>query len=108
MTPQVTPQMTPQGTPTATLLLATYEMPRHLSLVCAALERQSTSDFEVVVCDDGSGSETLEVIKDLKSRAPFQVRHIWQEHQGFRKCRMLNEGLRQARGKVMVFLDGDC
>jgi GT2 family glycosyltransferase len=36
------------------------------------------------------------------------VRHFWQEHQGFRKCRILNQAAREARGEIFVFLDGDC
>jgi glycosyltransferase involved in cell wall biosynthesis len=94
--------------PRASLFLATYEMPRHLALVFAALERQSAPDFEVLVCDDGSAEETARLVREFMVRAPVPVKHVWQEHQGFRKCRMLNEALRQAAGDVCIFLDGDC
>lgn len=90
------------------LFLATYEMPRHLALVCAALERQSTRDFEIFICDDGSGEETRSVVDQFKARAPMPVIHVWQEHKGFRKCRILNQALSRARGETMIFLDGDC
>lgn len=83
-------------------------MPRHLELVCAGLEIQTFTDMEVFICDDGSGKETAEVIEKFKSRAKFPVRHLWQEDQGMRKCRILNEALRQASGEIAVFLDGDC
>ncbi len=83
-------------------------MPRHLELVLAGLERQSLREFEVLVCDDGSGKETAAVIQSFASRFPGRVEHIWQENRGFRKCRMLNEALRRARADVFVFLDGDC
>lgn len=92
----------------ASLIITTYEMPRHLSLVCAALEQQTTRDFEVIFCDDGSGEETAQVIREFQARAPIPVRHFWQEHQGFRKCRILNRGVREAHGSVFIFLDGDC
>ncbi len=90
------------------LFLATYEMPRHLELVLAALEKQSTQDFEILVCDDGSGAETRRIIDEAKSRLSMPLIHLWQDHAGFRKCRILNEGLRRASGQVMIFLDGDC
>lgn len=90
-----------------TLFVATYEMPRHLSLVCEALLRQSTNQFEVVFCDDGSGPATKEIIQNFSRRAPFKVIHVWQENKGFRKCRILNEGLRQSSEEVLIFLDGD-
>ena len=91
----------------ASLVVATYEMPRHLSLVAAALERQSEADFEILVCDDGSGAETEQIIQGLAERAPAPVRHFWQENRGFRKCRILNQALRAAHGELMIFLDGD-
>jgi len=94
--------------PAATLFVATYEMPRHLELVCAALERQSRSDFEVIFCDDGSGVETRRMIEAFRTRSGIRTQHVWQEHHGFRKCRILNAALRKASGKVCVFLDGDC
>ncbi len=83
-------------------------MPRHLELVCAALDGQSTKRFEVIFCDDGSGEATRQVIEEFKKRAAIQVHHLWQEHHGFRKCRILNEGLRRSRGDLLIFLDGDC
>lgn len=96
-------------TPKASLLVSTYEMPRHLRLVCAGLERQSveSKDLEVFICDDGSGEETANIIKEFQTRAPFPVYHLWQENQGFRKCRILNRALKDSLGEVMVFLDGD-
>jgi hypothetical protein len=102
--------MAQTSTPKASLFVTTYEMPRHLELVCAALERQSVApgDVEILFCDDGSGGETARIIEDFQSRTRFAVHHVWQEHQGFRKCRILNQALRQARGETMIFLDGDC
>ena len=94
--------------PSGSLFVSTYEMPRHLELVLAALERQSSIDFELLICDDGSGAETKEIVDRFIVRAPFPVRHFWQDHQGFRKCRILNEALRNARGETAIFLDGDC
>lgn len=92
----------------ASLFVSTFEMPRHLALVCAALERQSARDFEVVFCDDGSGPETRKIIDDFRARIKIPVVHVWQEHDGFRKCRVLNEGVRKSQGDYFIFLDGDC
>jgi glycosyltransferase involved in cell wall biosynthesis len=92
----------------ASLFVTTYEMSRHLELVLAGLERQTMPDFELIICDDGSGEETRELVRKFQALAPFPVIHVWQEHQGFRKCRILNEGLRRSSGETMIFLDGDC
>ena len=92
----------------ASLFVSTYNMPKHLELVCAGLERQSTNDFEVYFCDDGSGSDTAKIISNFKSHVGFPVHHVWQENRGFRKCAILNTALRQAKGSICIFLDGDC
>lgn len=94
--------------PVATLILATYEMPKHLELVLAGIERQSTKNFEIIICDDGSGAETKILIEKFKKVSPVPVTHLWQEHQGFRKCRILNQAIRNSQGNVLIFLDGDC
>jgi glycosyltransferase involved in cell wall biosynthesis len=94
--------------PRASLIIATYEMPRHLNLVCAALARQSMADFEIFFCDDGSGPETTGIIREFAGSVRVPVKHLWQEHEGFRKCRILNRALREAQGETLVFLDGDC
>jgi glycosyltransferase involved in cell wall biosynthesis len=100
--------MQPQASPKASLLMTTYEMPRHLELVFAGLERQSTYDFELVVCDDGSGEETRRLIEGLSAKGLFKVTHVWQKNEGYRRCRILNEGIRQSRGEIVIFTDGDC
>jgi glycosyltransferase involved in cell wall biosynthesis len=92
----------------ATLFVSTFDMPRHLKLVFAGISRQSAKNFEVVVCDDGSGDETRKLVEKFQKQSPFPVHHVWQEHKGFRKCRILNEGLRRSTGEVCIFLDGDC
>ncbi|MGK5082660.1 glycosyltransferase [Bdellovibrionota bacterium FG-1] len=94
--------------PKASLFIATYEMPRHLALVCAALQRQSEPDFEILFCDDGSGDQTHNVIDQFKAQSSIPAYHLWQEHQGFRKCRILNQALRSAQADTFIFLDGDC
>ena len=92
----------------ASLLVSTYEMPEHLKLVAAALARQSATDFEIFFCDDGSSEPTRAVIEQFKAQSKIPVTHVWQEHRGFRKCKILNSAVRQAQGEVLIFLDGDC
>jgi glycosyltransferase involved in cell wall biosynthesis len=90
------------------VLICTYEQPRELALALAGFERQSRPDFEMVICDDGSGPATAEVIAEAQRRAPVPLRHVRHEHQGFRRAAILNAGLRGARGRLVIFVDGDC
>lgn len=97
-----------QTLPTSTLFITTYEMPQHLALVCAGLETQTLPPSEIFFCDDGSGAETKQVIEHFKTVSKAPVFHLWQKHDGFRKCEILNQALRRANGEVCLFLDGDC
>ena len=90
------------------LILATYEMPGHLELVLAALARSRFREFEILLCDDGSGPETRAVVKAALPSLGVPLTHLWQDNRGFRKCRLLNEAIRRAKGELLVFLDGDC
>jgi len=65
---------------------------------------------EIVVADDGSGSETRDAVSEMaqKLKESIPIRHIWQEDDGFRKPRILNEAVRNASGEYLVFIDGDC
>lgn len=95
-------------TPSCSLILSTYELPKHLELVLTALERQTFKDFEILIADDGSGNETKQVIQDFIQKKTLHITHLWQEHHGFRKCKILNQALQKAAGDYLIFLDGDC
>lgn len=94
--------------PAVSLLVCTYDQARELELVLAGLERQTWTDFDLWICDDGSGPETQAVISAARDRLRIPVTHVWHEHRGFRRAAILNAGLRRARGRLIVFIDGDC
>ena len=98
----------PNKTPEASIILATYEWPEALALVLSALLTQTQKNFEVMIADDGSDFRTKDVIEAYRKRASFPIQHFWQENKGFRKCRILNQAIREAKGRTLIFLDGDC
>ena len=93
---------------TPTIILSTYNQPRWLALVLEGFAYQTTTDFELIVADDGSGEETARVITDMQQRAPYQFRHVWHPDNGFQKCAIMNRALAEARGSYVIFTDGDC
>lgn len=92
----------------ASIILATYQWPEALAMVLSALLQQTEKSFEVMIADDGSDHRTSSVIEMYRRRAFFPIQHFWQENQGFRKCRILNQAIRAAVGETLIFLDGDC
>jgi glycosyltransferase involved in cell wall biosynthesis len=88
------------------VIVATYEWPAALDVVLRALSEQSTTDFDVVVADDGSGEETSRIVE--RWRGAFELEHVWQRNEGFLKARLLNRAVLTAGGDYLLFLDGDC
>ena len=89
------------------VIVTTYNREDALAAVLRALARQTDAHFEVIVADDGSGPATAETIKRWSSH--FQrLRHVWDEHRGFRAAEMRNRAILESRGEVCIFLDGDC
>jgi len=92
----------------ASIIVSTYNQPRHLRRCLVSLEHQSSPDFEVVVADDGSTGETRRVVEQFGQSYARQVRHVWHEDRGFRKTLILNKAVLASEGEYLVFIDGDC
>ena len=90
------------------ILLATYNWPQALKLCLESLATQTDQHFEIIIADDGSTAATKEVIESFKGSHPVAIHHLWQEDQGFRKTKILNQAIAAAHGDYLVFLDGDC
>ncbi|GAB6166391.1 hypothetical protein JCM19992_23910 [Thermostilla marina] len=95
--------------PDVSIVVTTYERPRHLDCVLAGLSRQDfTGTFEVIVSDDGSRDETPELVKRLAEEMPFPIRFLTHEHDGFQPGYCRNAGFAATRAEYVLFLDGDC
>ena len=92
------------------VIVPTYNRPRELRLSLLSLTQQSMLPSEVLIADDGSGSETKAQVEELQEilERKFPVKHVWHEDIGFRKPKILNETVRQSTGDYLIFIDGDC
>ncbi len=90
------------------VIFTTYNSPLWLEKVLWGYQYQEFKNFEVIVADDGSTSETADVIKSMQQKVDFNINHVWQEDKGFRKCRVLNKAITTAKSDYIVFSDGDC
>jgi glycosyltransferase involved in cell wall biosynthesis len=94
--------------PDLSLVIAVYNKPEILRLVLVACERQSFTNFEVIIADDGSGPAVRDLLDELRPRVPFPLIHLWHEDRGWQKNIMLNNAIRASRAGHIVFIDGDC
>ena len=69
---------------------------------------QASSEFELIVADDGSTDATRRVIAEVCARYDISIRHVWQSDDGFRKCRILNQAAMTTDADYLIFSDGDC
>jgi glycosyltransferase involved in cell wall biosynthesis len=92
---------------TISLVINTFNQPDYLNRVLNAVSRQSELPEEVLVADDGSENETKTLLDRWRTAQSFRCEHVWQEHQGFRRARILNLAIAAARGDCLIFLDGD-
>lgn len=89
------------------LIISTYNRPDALRVCLYSILRQRRLPDEVVIGDDGSRSDTADIIVDFASDAPFPVRHVWQEDKGFRLAMIRNKCVAAATGDYIIQTDGD-
>lgn len=91
----------------ASVIIPTYNRPELLGRQLACLAEQVDGTVrEVLVCDDGSSSDTQAVLAPFRSRIPG-LALLRQEDRGFRAGQARNLGIRRARGEVLIFTDDD-
>jgi glycosyltransferase involved in cell wall biosynthesis len=97
-------------TPEITVLVSSYQRPFHLqrALLSLALQRGVQGKMDVVVTDDGSQDETLQVIEAFRREVDFPIRVTTHPHHGFQPARCRNEGVAATQAPYLLFTDGDC
>lgn len=90
------------------LIIAFYNDILWLEMIFEQLKKQTFTNFEVVIADDGSKEEVVSRIQTIKDSYPFPIQHIWHEDRGWQKDIILNKAIVASQGDYLVFIDGDC
>lgn len=86
------------------LIVPAFNVEKYLVRCMESLLSQSFTDYEVIIVDDGSTDETAYIAnKYLERRCKINVVH--QTNKGLGGAR--NTGINVAKGKYLVFIDGD-
>lgn len=83
------------------VVVPTFNRAALLREALESVARQTYTNFEVIVVDDGSTDETWEVV----AASPARPVYVYQENQGRGAAR--NAGVRRAQGDLVAFLDSD-
>lgn len=90
------------------LIISVYNQLKELELILTALANQIYKNFEILVADDGSDKKISRFIENYSKSSSFEIKHIYHEDEGFRKNKILNEAVKEAGTKYLIFIDGDC
>ncbi len=88
--------------PTLSIIIPAYNASKTISRVIEHIISQSFEDFELIIINDGSKDDTLDI---LSSYRDSRVIIITQENSGASTAR--NRGIENARGKYIMFIDAD-
>lgn len=93
-----------QQLPMITVILPVYNVADYLKECLDSLLTQTYTDFELVVINDGSTDNSLEIIKEYEKKFE-QIIVISQKNKGLSEAR--NAGYSHIKGKYTYFLDSD-
>jgi len=91
----------PNKSPLVSVIIPTYNRAQYICEAVKSVLRQTFSDFELIVVDDGSVDNTKEIL------TPYLgiVKYIYQNNSGIAAAR--NAGIEMSRGEFIAFLDSD-
>ena len=90
------------------LIVLTYNRTDALLAVLRSLAQQCNEDHQVIIADDGSRQDQVQMLFDRCPVFKCQVLHVWHPDVGFTIARARNLAASCATGDYLVFLDGDC
>lgn len=83
-----------------------YNVEKYIPKTLNSLLSQTEKDFEIIIVDDGSTDNTYQVVKEILQNSGFQNYKILRKPNGGVSSAR-NVGIKEAKGKYIIFLDGD-
>ncbi|WP_321298563.1 glycosyltransferase family 2 protein [Marinifilum fragile] len=89
------------------IIVSTYNWPKALELSIKSVFKQTILPNEIIIADDGSKSDTTQLIEELRNISPIEIKHVWHEDSGFRKTMIMNKGFAMCESDYIIQIDGD-
>ena len=94
-----------ESTPSISVLMGVYNCASTVEEAVHSIIAQTVTDWELIICDDGSSDNTYEVVQELARRDPRIV--LIRNDRNMGLAPTLNHCLRIARGTYTARMDGD-
>ena len=91
--------------PLISIIIPSYNYATTLPRAVKSVLTQIKKQHELIVIDDGSTDESLQVLNQLQSEYPETFRTIRKTNGGLSTVR--NLGIKESRGQYLIFLDAD-
>lgn len=92
------------SSPQVSIIMPAYNAAAFISKAVDSVKNQTFADWELLIVNDGSVDNTLQLAQDFASEDQ-RIRVISQQNQGVSAAR--NAGLDQAKGVYIAFIDSD-
>ena len=86
------------------VIVPVFNIAPYITKCIESLQRQTFTDMEIILVDDGSTDESGKICDDF-SKKDARIIVIHKENEGLSSAR--NAGIDVARGKYLGFVDGD-
>ena len=93
--------------PKISLIVGVYKNIPYLELVLVSIRKQRYRDFEIIIAEDDNSVQTVTFLEAQRTLDSLVIKHVFQEHNGWGKNKILNKALRVATGEFILFIDGD-
>lgn len=94
-----------QVLPLASIIIPVYNSEEHLQKCLDSILKQTYTNFEIIIINDGSNDGSQKIIEDFAQRDPKKILFYSQKNSGISVTR--NKGIEYSKGKYIFFIDND-
>ncbi len=87
------------------VIIPSYNGSEYLPDTLDSVLKQTYTDYEIIIVDDGSSDDTKEVVERYQRKFPKKIKYIYQKNAGPASAR--NNGIRNSSGEFIAFVDCD-
>lgn len=101
--------MSESQAPSVSVIVCTRNRSQSLSRTLQSLrdlDISSPSGFELLIVDNSSTDDTMDVVKRFSATMPFDTLYVLESLKGLSHAR--NRGIRESSGDLIMFTDDDC